>query len=42
MEQFLPLPEGIPSRDRFGQVFEPINRNVFEGCFRRWVESIVA
>ena len=41
LEQFLALPEGIPSADTFRRVFEPINPKVFEGCFRRWVESIV-
>ncbi|CDN17326.1 Mobile element protein [Richelia intracellularis] len=41
LELFLALPEGIPSVDTFGRVFEPINPKVFEGCFRRWVESIV-
>ncbi|NRB07847.1 MAG: ISAs1 family transposase, partial [Richelia sp.] len=38
---FLAFPEGIPSADTFGRVFEPINPKVFEGCFRRWVESRV-
>ena len=41
LEQFLALPEGIPSADTFRWVFEPINPKVFERCFRRWVESIV-
>ncbi|BDI20080.1 ISAs1 family transposase [Nostoc cf. commune SO-36] len=41
LEQFLALPEGIPSADTFRRVFERINPKVFEGCFRRWVESIV-
>ena len=41
LEQFLALPEGIPSADTFPRVFEPINPKVFEGCFRRWIESIV-
>ena len=40
LEQFLALPEGIPSADTFRRVFEPINPKVFERCFRRWVESI--
>ncbi|CDN10973.1 Mobile element protein [Richelia intracellularis] len=33
LEQFLALPEGIPSGDTFPRVFEPINPKVFEGCF---------
>ncbi|CDN10590.1 Mobile element protein [Richelia intracellularis] len=41
LEQFLALPEGIPSADTFPRVFEPINPKVFERCFPRWVESIV-
>ncbi|CDN10085.1 Mobile element protein [Richelia intracellularis] len=41
LEQFLALPEGIPSADTFRRVFEPINPKVFKRCFRRWVESIV-
>jgi hypothetical protein len=41
LEQFLVLPEGIPSADTFRRVFERINPKVFECCFRRWVESIV-
>lgn len=41
LEQFLALPEGIPSADTFRRVFERINPKVFERCFRRWVESIV-
>ena len=30
LEQFLALPEGIPSADTFPRVFEPINPKVFE------------
>jgi predicted transposase YbfD/YdcC len=41
LEEFLALPEGIPSADTFRRVFERINPKVFEQCFRRWVESIV-
>jgi predicted transposase YbfD/YdcC len=41
LEQFLALPEGIPSADTFRRVFERINPKVFERCFRRWVESVV-
>ena len=38
LEQFLALPEGIPSADTFPRVFEPINPKVFERCFLPWVE----
>ncbi|MBV6622639.1 MAG: ISAs1 family transposase [Rivularia sp. (in: Bacteria)] len=41
LEQFLSLPEGIPSPDTFRRVFERINPKVFEQCFRHWIESIV-
>ena len=41
LEQFLALPEGIPSADTFPRVFEPIKPKVFEACFRPWVKSIV-
>jgi hypothetical protein len=49
LEQFLALPEGVPSADTFRRVFvraaSPkeirINPKVFERYFRRWVESIV-
>lgn len=39
--QFLALPEGIPSADTFRRVFERINPQVFERCFRGWVKSVV-
>ncbi len=41
LEQFLALPQGIPSADTFRRVFERINPKIFKQCFRRWVESIV-
>lgn len=41
LEQFLALPEGIPSADTFRRVFERINPKVFERCFQQWVKSIV-
>ncbi len=41
LEQFLALPEGIPSADTFRRVFERINPKVFERCFRHWVESVI-
>lgn len=41
LKQFLLLPEGIPSADTFRRVFERIDPQVFEQCFRRWIESIV-
>ena len=35
LEQFLSLPEGIPSADTFRRVFERINPKIFEQCFRQ-------
>lgn len=41
LNQFLPLPNGIPCADTFRRVFERINPQVFEQCFQRWVQSLV-
>ena len=41
LEEFLELPNGIPSPDTFRRVFERINPQVFEQCFQRWVQSLV-
>lgn len=41
LEEFLSLPNGIPSPDTFRRVFERINPKVFEKCFQKWVQSIV-
>ncbi|MBO8087854.1 MAG: ISAs1 family transposase, partial [Marichromatium sp.] len=40
LEQFLELPNGIPSHDTFGRVFGLLDPEGFERCFRAWVESI--
>lgn len=42
LKQFLALPNGIPCPDTFRRVFERIDPKVFERCFQRWVQSIVA
>ena len=40
LEQFLPLPEGIPSRDTFGRVFAALDPDQFNESFGRWIQSI--
>ena len=37
---FLGLPNGIPSHDTFERVFDRLNPQVFQTCFRRWIESL--
>lgn len=38
-EQFLMLPNGIPSHDTFGRVFARINPEQFQACFLKWVQD---
>jgi predicted transposase YbfD/YdcC len=40
LQQFLELPNGIPSHDTFARVFARIEPSEFEQCFRDWVNSI--
>ena len=40
LQQFLELPNGIPSHDTTARVFARLNPEAFEQCFHRWVESI--
>jgi predicted transposase YbfD/YdcC len=40
LQQFLALPNGIPSHDTIARVFARLDSQAFEQCFRRWVESI--
>jgi predicted transposase YbfD/YdcC len=40
LQTFLSLPNGIPSHDTFERVFERLNPQVFQVCFRRWVEAL--
>jgi len=41
LEEFLALPNGIPSDDTFRRVFEFINPEALNRCFLRWVETLV-
>lgn len=38
--KFLELPSGIPSHDTFGRIFERMNPNEFQNCFKRWIQSV--
>src|ERR1700730_1461825 len=37
---FLKLPNGIPSHDTFERVFDRINPQAFQACFREWVQAV--
>ena len=39
-KQFLKLENGIPSHDTFGRLFSILNPDIFEKCFREWVNMI--
>ncbi|NES69844.1 MAG: ISAs1 family transposase [Okeania sp. SIO2D1] len=41
LEEFLELPNGIPSDDTFRRVFEFIDPEALNKCFLRWVETLV-
>lgn len=40
LQEFLALPNGIPSHDTIARVFARLDPQAFEQCFHRWVESI--
>jgi predicted transposase YbfD/YdcC len=40
LEAFLALPNGIPSHDTFERVFDRLDPQAFQACFRRWVEAL--
>lgn len=40
LEQWLALPNGIPSHDTFKRVFEHIDAQAFQEQFMRWVQAV--
>src|SRR5215470_134139 len=42
LRRFLALPNGIPSHDTFERVFNRLNPQAFQACFREWVQAITA
>jgi len=40
LKRFLDLAEGVPSHDTFERVFNRLNPQAFQGCFRSWVQAI--
>jgi len=42
LRRFLAVPNGCPSHDTFERVFDRLNPQVFQACFRQWVEAITA
>jgi len=40
LEQYLALPNGIPSHDTFGDVFARICPKQFQACFLNWVQEV--
>jgi len=40
LRRFLRLANGIPSHDTFERVFDRLNPQAFQACFRQWVEAV--
>jgi predicted transposase YbfD/YdcC len=40
LEQYLELPNGIPSHDTFNRVFQALDPQQFLNCFRHWVKPL--
>jgi predicted transposase YbfD/YdcC len=42
LRRFLALPNGIPSHDTFERVFNRLQPQAFQACFREWVQAVTA
>lgn len=42
LRRFLALPHGIPSHDTLERVFDRIDPNAFQTCFRQWIAAVCA
>jgi predicted transposase YbfD/YdcC len=40
LKRFLPLPHGIPSHDTFERVFDRLDPQAFQVCFRDWIQGL--
>ena len=40
LQQFLELPNGIPSHDTFARVFARLDPQQFQECFLSWIKSV--
>lgn len=40
LKKFLALPHGIPSHDTFERVFDRLDPQAFQSCFRAWMEAL--
>jgi predicted transposase YbfD/YdcC len=40
LSSFLALPHGVPSHDTFERVFDRLDPQAFQACFRQWVEAL--
>ena len=40
LSKFLELPYGIPSHDTFGRIFERMDPQEFQRCFKQWIASV--
>lgn len=42
LNSFLALPNGIPSHDTLERVFDRLDPQAFQACFRQWVEALAS